>query len=257
MSSSLTNNGSRPGGKSVIYVIAIGREWRDEMGSFNMFGDYLKYHRTKLGVSQEDLAKRVLMDRSYLSVLERHGNPTFAIMKDIVEKGLRMELDDFYDVKEPDLREPAILVEMQKDTFRDKLDEFAVGSAGIPLPIISEDKIFKSEELQPGDVDGYVVLDKTLLSGKADPKTMRVVVIRKSNSLPFPFVIVDLSNRLLEEGGTYLIDRGGLRMREAHNNEKNVVFTTSFEEGKPDAVFGRARDAVKVFGRVIYACQEL
>ena len=66
----------------------------EEQELLNQLAKRIKYHRNKLGISQEKLAEKCEFDRTYISLLERaKRNPSYLSLKKLCH-GLEIELSD-------------------------------------------------------------------------------------------------------------------------------------------------------------------
>lgn len=216
---------------------------------FEKFGDYLKFKRLELNFSQNDLELKTQMDRTYISMLENKGNPSFSTIKHFCD-AMGITLEEFFRVSQHEAKPPTILVNFRKEETEKKFKESILKNEGVPIPIIKSDKPLKSGIVEVEDIRAYIVLDRETLGAEANSK---LVAVQHIPSIPFPLMIIDLESKTLEEGQVYTIEKNGIKIRKIYDTGNGLILQPIFGQDKPTALFGKQKSFLKILGRVVLA----
>jgi transcriptional regulator with XRE-family HTH domain len=103
---------------------------------YSSFGKYLRAKRKQLKISQNDLADKAKFQRTYLSMLESRGNPSFQTILQIAD-ALGMTLEEFFRIAPVEAREPKIVITGEMPNPR--YSALLIKSRGTPVPIVHND----------------------------------------------------------------------------------------------------------------------
>ena len=219
---------------------------------FEKFGEYLKFKRKELNVSQQELERRTSMDRTYISMLENKGNPSFTKIKEISD-ALGISMEEFFKTEVSEAGPPTILIKFSKGEVEKIHKEEMIKKNCFPIPIINNDKPLKTGKVRTEDIQAYIMLDGETLGEEASKK---LVAVRHIPSIPFPLVVLDLEDKKLTEGDIYAIENKGIKLLKPYyvNDMKGVVLQSVYNTEKPLALFGRQKENIKTLGKAIFAC---
>jgi len=222
-----------------------------ELITFEKFGDYLKFKRKELGVSQRELGQKTNMERTYVSMLETKGNPSFGKIKEISD-ALGITIEEFFRTEIAEAEPPTILIKFNKGEPEKMHKEKIINEDCYPIPIIKNDKPLKTGKIAVEDIQSYLMLDGETLGENTHKK---LVAVRHIPSIPFPLVVLDLSDKKLTEGEVYAIENNGIKLLKPYyvNEMKGVVLQSAYGTAKPMAIFGRQKQFIKVLGKAIFA----
>lgn len=219
--------------------------------NFEKFGDYLKFKRKELGVSQQELGDKTNMERTYVSMLETKGNPSFGKIKEI-SNALGISIEEFFRTEISEAEPPTILIKFNKGETEKMHKETMIKEDCYPIPIIKNDKPLKTGKITVEDIQAYVMLDGQTLGDNTHKK---LVAVRHIPSIPFPLVILNLEDKKLTEGEIYAIEDKGIKLLKPYyvNEMRGVVLQSVYGTAKPMALFGRQKQFIKVLGKALYA----
>jgi len=222
-----------------------------EIITFERFGDYLRFKRKELGVSQQELGLKTNMERTYVSMLETKGNPSFGKIKEI-SNALGITIEEFFRTEIAEAKPPTILIKFNKGETEKMHKEKVIEEDCYPIPIIKNDKPLKTGKIAVEDIQSYLMLDGETLGDEAHKK---LVAVRHIPSIPFPLVVLDLEDKKLTEGEVYAIEDKGIKLLKPFyvNEMKGVVLQPVYGTAKPMAIFGRQKQFIKVMGKAIIA----
>jgi len=173
--------------------------------AFEKFGDFLKYKRSTLGISQADLASKTGIDRTYLSMLENRGNPAFNKIQEIC-KALNISVEDFFKTAPKEAGIPLVSVEFPDVPKHKKLAEQMITNFTFPVPILNSAIPLYSKVVEDDNIDGYILFDRSL--HKADDKQKLIVWIPKT-SPAIQYCLVDINECTIQHSNVYLLELQG------------------------------------------------
>ena len=219
---------------------------------YGSFGKYLREKRKQLKISQDDLARKTKLQRTYLSMLETRGNPSFQTILQITD-ALGMSLEEFFRSAPLEAREPKIMI--QGEMPNPRFSALLIKSRGVPVPIVNNDNPLRSKVITDSDIAGYVVLDEAVAQ---DISGQKVVAWMNKDMVGVRYAVIDIGDTSAQDGKTYLIDFDGqVRIRRTFLAENSIIMETPYDHHHPVGAFGRQRERVVILGRVIYCAMEL
>ena len=174
------------------------------------FGKLLKDRRKRLGINQEELAKRIKkLKRTYLSKLENSkSNPSFSTIEKLC-KGLGLTLREFFTGVE-EKKEPAI-VEVYKDKrSKTQIEKYRVKAEMIPIKVVKSFEGFSREkDITKEFTSKYVYVEKDMFYHPEDiigveiEKEFRIfnIVFKKA------ILLIDIVNKDIKDD-IYIVDLG-------------------------------------------------
>lgn len=190
------------------------------------FGQILKMNREKMGITQDELAERIDLNRTYMSKLEsKTGNPSFSTIEKIC-KGLGITVAEFFSGREEG-KKPAIVL---GETGKELNEDYIIKSTMIPIKVVNNIESFgRGKNVKEEFASGYVCIDKFMFDNPEDIIGLQMSDPHKISSLPFQesILLVDIAKKPLINRGLYLyetrsgsVDLGWI----AVHGDKIVVF---------------------------------
>lgn len=214
-----------------------------------LFGELMRFHRKRLGLSQKDIQDRTQIQRTSISRLEKNGNPSFNLIQKIAD-AMGMPLEEFFQTASPEAKTPVVLVD-DANLSGYKNSELLIKTSGYAVPIIKSDIPLRSKSIEEKHIAGYFVIDQLLVPEVRDHK---VVIWPMANSRAgIRFCLIDIEDIGIKDSETYLVDIEGIKIRKAWLTPKGaLIFDSIFEVvGQPIAFWGRQKETVDVLGKVI------
>lgn len=219
--------------------------------TFQKFGDFLKLKREELGISQHELAKKVGIDRTYLSMLENRGNPAFNKVKEIAN-ALNITLEEFFKTEPREANRPIIKVVFQETPEERRLSERMITGFTIVVPIVTNIKALRTKIIEDADIHGYVLYDESLFS---DVKDKTKLIAYKSDEFPkIRCTMIDLNQRTLEHDGVFfIIYNGEVTIRKVNILDEGILLTApqETEVNHLTIVPNKKKETVEVLGKVL------
>lgn len=201
----------------------------------NDFHKILRNRRKSLGISQEYLAKKAKIERTYMSKLESDkSNPSYSHIKKICN-ALGLTLAQFFGGKEETETAPAI-VECYQDKMTKKLiEQYRVKAEVIPIRVVKDlDAFSRDKNVREEITAKYIYIEKAMFK---HPKNIMGVEIEKdyrlsSLKLNKPIFLIDIKRKGLVNFGFYVVemeDSGEVLIMRYEEKDNKLIF---FDEKK-------------------------
>lgn len=210
----------------------------------NNFGNILEANRKKIGITQEDLAKKTKIERTYMSRLESSkSNPSFKKIK-ILCDGLGITLTEFFSGIEQE-KQPAI-IEMYPDKMtKKKIEKYRIKAELVPIKVTKDLSAFsRNKDIKKELSAKYIYIEKSMFK---NPYNIFGVEIDHEFTFSYltlqnPIFLVDVSKQNKIKYGDYYIvepkDKIGnsldVSIRLVDLSKDHIIFLDpSGELGKP------------------------
>jgi transcriptional regulator with XRE-family HTH domain len=216
------------------------------------FGDYLRRVREGLGLSQMDLQKRTDMDRTYISMLENRGNPSFETIRDIAA-AVGITLDKFFQESPAGPQTPVLEVQFGATEPEKRYKEMTVKEQYLPIPFINNPQALYARKLTDNFVEGYWMVQKKMLEGI---KEGIPVVYAPQELGAVHALVLDLADREVRPGKYFLFlveDRLEPYRVEEHDGQLLLMPPSIVNNGQEIRIYKKTSNRFQPVGRVIFA----
>jgi len=209
------------------------------------FGKILEVNRKKIGITQEELAKKTKIERTYMSRLESSkSNPSFKKIKVLCD-GLGITLAEFFSGIEQE-KQPAI-IEMYSDAMSKKeIKDFRIKAELIPVKVTKDLNAFsRNKDIKNELSSKYIYVEKLMFKNPQNIFGIEIVSEFKFSlrTLQNPIFLVDVSKLKKMKFGDYYIVEPDDKIKGTSKNisirlvdllDEHIIFSDPSEElGKP------------------------
>ena len=171
------------------------------------FNTILKKNRKKVNMTQEELAIKTEIERTYMSKLEsENSNPAFSTIEKLCS-GLGMTLFEFFGGIDKNINKPAIVIYENKHEHP-KNDTPRIKSEMVPIKVIKRMTAFSFfENISDEFVSKYIYVEKDMFSHPEDIIALEMNEEIKLNDFKFkkPILLIDIVNKNDIESQFYFI----------------------------------------------------
>jgi len=176
----------------------------------NDFHKILRDRRKRLGISQEELAKKADIERTYMSKLENEkSNPSFSTIKNLC-KGLNLTLTEFFSGIEEEKKEPTIVI--YEDTEdRDEAEKYRIKAEVIPIKVVKNLNGFsRGRDIKKEFTSKYVYIEKEMFDKPDDIVGVEIAkeFVISDLKLKKPILLIDIVNKDITSHYLYIVDPG-------------------------------------------------
>ncbi len=223
--------------------------------TYAQFGEYLRQKRKELGMSQAELSAKTGIDRTYLSMLENRGNPAFNKIQEIV-KALNLSLEDFFKLELQEASKPIISVMLPNETKNKQVMQRLLTSVTFPVPILNSPIPLRSKVIEEQYIEGYCLYDRTLY----EPSDEQKLVCWIPKEFPtMNYTIVNILDTEIKDYSIYLFEyESQILLRQVTNSDGGFILIPPMQKDtiKMIVIFGKKRESLQVFGRVLSMCKK-
>lgn len=215
------------------------------------FGDILRFKREQLGLSQQTLAEKAGIDRTYISMLESKGNPQFSKIQQLAT-AMGLTLSDFFRVDPRELQPPTVVIRFSGAEKERLHKERLIMEDTIPIPIIRSVLPLRKKFVEPEDVEGYLLLDRQTVEGQIHIDGKKPLVALRSEH--YPLLVIDMMDTEVRDNAVFLLERSDkVMVRRSITLESGTLFepVTPGTDEKPIAYIGKKKE-VEILGRIIF-----
>jgi len=132
------------------------------------FNKLLKGNRKKVGITQEKLAEKIKLERTYMSKLEStKSNPSFSTIEKLCE-GLGMTPVEFFGGVESKTKEPALIIYKDKDE-KIKSESYRIKGELTPIKVVRDLAAFSSKrKITKEFASKYIFIEKDMFPHPED-----------------------------------------------------------------------------------------
>lgn len=201
------------------------------------FGEILRNRRTRLGMKQEELARRIGMDHTYISKLESgKGNPAYNLITKICD-GLGLTLEEFFGGGEETGSEPAILEVYRGKESKRQVKEYRIKTKLAPVRVVKGLVAFSQVgKIEEEFISKYVYVEKEMTDRFQNLIGVEIDkdIVLASMKFKKTIFLVDTKEQNIDSPGFYIIQfpesRDVAIMRTEIKGDKIVFFEEATSE---------------------------